>query len=192
MLSHNRDRTWVDETGEHDPDFRPFAVPATVTYSPVHSHHESPRRRSLDMPSKGVRGPLTLEPGLYAALRAHERVLAEQSADDLEAATHNKRCESRRPSFLGRPRCRSRNSSHRDEQVFSDESDDDSSLAYSPPPLPSLELDSGSDEQDDDNESDEKHGHDHDLKHQLAGLHLRVDLALFRVKKRLRRRVGLD
>jgi hypothetical protein len=112
--------------------------------------------------------------------------------DDLDTASHNnnKRCESRRPSFLGRPRCRSRNSSHKDEPVFTDDSDDDSSFsAYSPPPLPGLELDSGSDE---DEQSEEKHGHDHDLKHQLAGLHLRVDLALFRVKKRLRRRVGLD
>ncbi|KAH7108482.1 hypothetical protein BKA62DRAFT_682307 [Auriculariales sp. MPI-PUGE-AT-0066] len=186
----SRATTWTDETGEHDPDFRPFE---SIAIPHIHTSAEqmrSPRRRSLELPAKHARN---LEPSLHAALRAHERAIAEQKQRD-EAKSH--RCESRRPSFLGLRPCRSRSSLDRDQHqheavVYDDSDDDSSSYAYSPPPLPALTLDHDTEDEEDDESSTKDHK-DRDLHHKLAGLHLSVELALFRAKKRFRRRVGLD
>ncbi|EJD48959.1 hypothetical protein AURDEDRAFT_112701 [Auricularia subglabra TFB-10046 SS5] len=180
--------TWKDATGRHDPDFRPFATSRRLSF-PTQPLPPSPRS-SFDLPlapamppSKAERAAARreLNPALREALKAHERQLAKE------------RCEERRPAWLKRHRSKSSDSAL-DYNIDVEEVQDDASFALSPPPLPELVFDYGSDDEDDSHEdhADEKPSPRDQIRHQLASITLRVDLAVFRAKKRLRRRVGLE
>jgi len=166
----------------------------------------SPSRYPLDLPvttiSKAERDAAReqLDPSLREALRVHEQELERE-----------RRFE-RRPSWLSRHRRTSRGA----EELLSPLEVDDQVhpfVAYSPPPLPELVIDDESEPEDDAEEQDlyvpyctrsgpgstivsyrnrSASPTTEHLRLQLASISLRVDFAVFRAKKRLRRGLGLE
>ncbi|KZV92815.1 hypothetical protein EXIGLDRAFT_749469 [Exidia glandulosa HHB12029] len=185
--SSDTSTTWTDATGKHDPDFRPFEsshrrMSFQSQHSPRSSFDLAPH--SPSSPSKAARNAARreLHPDFRRAIKAHERDLAKE------------RCEERKPSWLKRRRTKSQDALET-ESALDDEEDVEDLSAYSPPPLPELVLDEGSDDENenDENDADEKRSsHSAHLRRQFASLSLRVDLAVFRAKKHLRGRLGLD
>lgn len=165
-LSARSTTTWRDDTGKHDPDFRPF-LPSR---SPSSSSCYSPPRASFDLPmpivaasppSKAERRAARrdLDPVLREAVRAHERELA----------------QARRPSWLSRRKPQLGDDDEDgacDAPVFEDDDDDHDT------PVPV--------------ETPKRVPRRDRIRLQLVSLELRVDLAVFRAKKRLRARFGLS
>ncbi|EJD35511.1 hypothetical protein AURDEDRAFT_117369 [Auricularia subglabra TFB-10046 SS5] len=162
---------WTDAAGgTHDPDFRPFVTSASANNT-RRSSFDTGARRSFELPSAPVTptkderraARRALQPDLAAALKQHER--------------------EQRPGWLWRARAKSSPAlGLHDDPV---------------PPLsvPALVVSDWTDDEDDE-QHEKPHMHTHtptgeQLRRQLASLSLKVDLAVFRAKKRIRRKVGL-
>ncbi|EJD38538.1 hypothetical protein AURDEDRAFT_116504 [Auricularia subglabra TFB-10046 SS5] len=174
VLSAQSATTWRDDTGKHDPDFRPFPA----SRSPSSSSCYSPRS-SFDLPivpasppSKAERRAARrdLDPVLREAVRAHERQLAKE----------------RRQSWLSRRKPRFDEEAGLDGVADIPVFEDEDAPAETPYVcrkqwlLPcSLRRRKRVPRRD-------------RIRLQLASLSLRVDLAVFRAKKRLRTRFGLS
>ncbi|KZV92440.1 hypothetical protein EXIGLDRAFT_768990 [Exidia glandulosa HHB12029] len=168
---------WIDaQGGKHDPDFRPFVTTTTLpprrlsSTSTMSARSESPYPTPDKKSKKEARE--MLDPRLAGAVRAHEK--QEQKEASKSAGWWARRRAQSTPA------------------LYDDADDDEETLdAYSPPPLPELVLDETSDDEES-SDDDQKECSTHDaMKRQLASISLKVDFAVFRAKKRIRRRLGV-